>query len=300
MNVKTVSLIVATRWRTSELRTLLDSLVEQSHQAFDVIVVDQNRDDRIDSVVKEYDHKLTINHVRSETSGHAAANNVGLRICKGDIVAFPDDDCWYDSEVLRRVVDLFNIHPEWKCITGCEARGSGLNNPRFDRKAGAVTLGNIWRRHISFTLFYRRADLAGLFYDERLGPGAGTMWGAGEETDFLLHFMQRGCFVQYEPSLSIYHPDWSQGPYTLAAIAKARRYGMSMGRLLYIHRFSASVTLKYFSRPLLGGAYTLMLGRPKKAVYHWSIFLGRISGWMISLISSHDRTPRRTLRLDAK
>ena len=126
------------------------------------------------------------------------------------------------------------------------------------------------------------------------------IWGSGEETDFLLHFIKRGCFVRYEPSLMVYHPDWGQGPYTLAAIAKARRYGMGMGRILQTHGFSASVTLKYIARPLLGGAYTLMLGKPKKAVYHWAIFVGRTGGWMLSLLSSRDQTQRRTLSLNAK
>ena len=61
-------------------------------------------------------------------------------------------------------------------------------------------------------------------------------------------------FVQYEPSLTVYHPDWGQGPYTLAAIKKARRYGMGMGRVLQTHEFPASVTLKYFSLVLFWAA----------------------------------------------
>jgi glycosyltransferase involved in cell wall biosynthesis len=299
--VQSVSLIVATRWRVQELRRLLDSLTVQTYRPFEVIVVDQNQDDLIGSLLKDYDHELTLHHVRSETRGHAAANNVGLRICKGDIVAFPDDDCWYDPELLRHVVDLFDAHPEWHGITGCEAPiGTGANNRRFDQEAGLVTLRNVWRRHISFSAFFRRADLAGLFYDERVGPGAGTIWGSCEETEFLLQFMKRGCVVQYEPSLAIHHPDWGQGPYTINAITKAHRYGMGMGRVLQNHEFPASVTLKYFARPLLGGAYILLRGRPRKAVYHWSIFLGRTIGWMVSLISIQDPARGQAPRLSAK
>jgi glycosyltransferase involved in cell wall biosynthesis len=300
--VQSVSLIVATRWRTGqELRRLLDSLVAQTYRSFEVIVVDQNAENFLAPLINEYDQELTLHHVRSETSGHAAANNVGLRICRGDIVAFPDDDCWYDPDLLRRVVDLLDAHPEWHGITGREAPiDSGLNNRRFDQEAGLVTLRNIWRRHISFTAFYRRAESAGLFYDERLGPGAGTIWGAGEETVFLLQFMERGCVVQYDPSLAIHHPDWGQGPYTMTAIRKAHRYGMAMGRILQTFEFPASVRLKYFARPLLGGAYILLRGRPRKAVYHWSVFLGRTTGWMVSLISIHDQARGQVTSLSAK
>jgi glycosyltransferase involved in cell wall biosynthesis len=261
MSATTFSLIVATRYRTTEVKKLLDSLVAQTYQAFDVIIVDQNHDDRLVPVLEAYAQTLRLKHVRSNTSGKAAANNVGLRICEGDVIGFPDDDCWYAPDLLRRIVDGFDTHPEWAGMTGCEAPSEDfVRNDRFDQVAGQVVQGNIMRRHISFAAFFRKKGLAGLFYDERLGIGADTIWGSGEETDFILRFLKRGCWVQYEPSLVVYHPDWGKGPYTLAAIAKARRYGMGMGRILQDHGFPASLTFRYMSRPLLGGVYTLLLG----------------------------------------
>ena len=101
---------------------------------------------------------------------------------------------------------MFAAHPEWHGITGCEASADTLlKGAHFDQEAGQVTRQNVFRRHISFAMFFRRADLGGLFYDERLGIGAETIWGAGEETEFLLQAMKRGCFVQYEPSVAVFH-----------------------------------------------------------------------------------------------
>jgi len=301
MSATMVSLIVATRYRAAEVKKLLDSLVAQTYQAFDVIVVDQNADDRLVPVLEAYGRTLRLRHVRSNTSGKAAANNVGLRICEGHVIGFPDDDCWYAPDLLRRIVDGFDTHPEWDGMTGCEAPSEEfVRNDRFDQVSGQVVQDNIMRRHISFAAFFRSKGLAGLFYDERLGIGAKTIWGSGEETDFILRFIKRGCWVQYEPSLVVYHPDWGKGPYTLAAIAKARRYGMGMGRVLQDHGFPASLTFKYMSRPLLGGVYTLLLGKPRKALYHWSIFVGRTAGWTTSLISNQTGLLGRTPRLSAE
>jgi glycosyltransferase involved in cell wall biosynthesis len=301
MSATSVSLIVATRYRTAEVKKLLNSLAAQSFQAFDVIVVDQNEDDRLVPVLEAYDKTLRLRHVRSNTSGKAAANNVGLRNCEGDVIGFPDDDCWYAPDLLQRIVDGFDTHPEWDGMTGCEAPSEEfVRNDRFDQVAGQVVQDNIMRRHISFAAFFRRKQLADLFYDERLGIGADTIWGSGEETDFILRFLKRGCWIQYEPSLVVYHPDWGKGPYTLAAIAKARRYGMGMGRILQDHGFPASLTLMYMSRPLLGGVYTLLLGKPRKALYHWSIFVGRVGGWMTSLISNQTGLLGRTPGLSTK
>ena len=137
MIAKRVSLIVATRWRTKEVRRLLDSLVDQTYQVFDVIVVDQNDDNRLQSLLAEYDSRLTIKHVRSRAFGKAAANNVGLRICDGDIVPFPDDDCWYAPDLLRRVADMFEAHPEWDGVSGCEASPEPVaKRKHFDQEAG--------------------------------------------------------------------------------------------------------------------------------------------------------------------
>jgi glycosyltransferase involved in cell wall biosynthesis len=282
-----VSLVVATRHRTTEVQRLLDTLAAQTYKSFRVILVDQNEDQRLSPIVDQYRTRLRLEHVRSTSRGKAAANNVGLRICDDDLVGFPDDDCWYAPDLLQRVVAMFEDHPDWDGITGCEAPSENfVRNDRFDQVSGQVVQANVMRRHISFAAFFRKKGLAGLFYDERLGIGAGTIWGSGEETDFILRFLKRGCWIQYDPSLVIYHPDWGKGPYTLAAISKARRYGMGMGRILQDHGFPASLALKYMVRPLLGGVYTLLLGNPRKALYHWSIFTGRAAGWVTSLISN--------------
>jgi glycosyltransferase involved in cell wall biosynthesis len=296
-----ISLIVSTRNRTLELKRLLESLVAQTYQAFEVIVVDQNQDDRLTPLLREYSQRLVIEHVRSGILGHAAGGNAGLKVCAGDIVSFPDDDCWYAPDLLRRVVDMFEAHPEWHAITGCESPAEHLlRTDRFDQVSGQVTQQNIWRRHISFAAFFRKVAIAGLYFDERLGIGAGTIWGSGEETDFLLRLIKRGSYVQYEPSLIFFHPDWGMGPYTMAAITKARRYGMGMGRILQAHGFSAALTLNYLYRPLLGGVYTFIVGRPRKAVYHWSIFVGRTTGWIISRISNQAGSLGAAPRLKSK
>src|SRR5436305_2067180 len=97
------SLIVATVGRTSELYRLFDTLCAQTHQDFDTVIVDQNQDDRIEKLVACYEGRLRLRHVRAEKRGHASANNAGLEHATGDLIAFPDDDCWYPADLLERV-----------------------------------------------------------------------------------------------------------------------------------------------------------------------------------------------------
>jgi len=83
-----ISLIVATVNRVAEFDRLLCSLEEQSYRDFEVILVDQNPDDRLVPVLRRH-ARLATQHLRSER-GLSRARNAGLRAAKGDILASYD------------------------------------------------------------------------------------------------------------------------------------------------------------------------------------------------------------------
>jgi len=89
----------------------------QTYANFELIVVDQNDDDRLVPILKDYKEKFSILHLRSK-KGLSRARNVGLRYVSGDIVAFPDDDCWYPPDLLERVANFFEEHPGVDGLTG--------------------------------------------------------------------------------------------------------------------------------------------------------------------------------------
>ena|SRR5208337_53067 len=96
-----ISLVVATVDRVAELERLFVSLDAQSYRDFEVIVVDQNPDDRLLPVLQQHTD-LAILHLRSGR-GLSHARNVGLLAAQGDILAVPDDDCWYPEQLLHCV-----------------------------------------------------------------------------------------------------------------------------------------------------------------------------------------------------
>jgi glycosyltransferase involved in cell wall biosynthesis len=99
-----ISLLVATLGRVDELNRLLASL-ENQDAGFEVLVVDQNPDDRLAPVLAAHS-RLAARHLRSER-GLSRARNVGLRAAQGDLIAIPDDDCWYPAGLLARVEEWF-------------------------------------------------------------------------------------------------------------------------------------------------------------------------------------------------
>jgi len=137
----------------------------------------------------------------------------------------------------------------------------------------------VWRRGISFTIFLRRSAVDGAWFDESLGVGAGSPWGAGEETDYLLRAIERGHSIYYDPSLAVWHRGRS-GPCSPEVSAKARQYGMGIGRVLRKHRDPLHSVAYHLARPFGGALLYTARGQTEKARYHWSIFSGRLNGWL--------------------
>jgi len=273
------SILLATCGRTQELHQLFRSLLAQTWRDFEVIVIDQNPDDRLLEVLEPYAGQLTLRYLRS-APGHSRAFNAGLARITGDIIAFPDDDCWYDPDLLERVERLFRENPGWNGITGREIVPPGFSSGgRWDSRPGLMTRWNVWRRAITFSIFLRRSAVEGAWFDESLGVGAGSPWGAGEETDYLLRAIERGHSIYYDPSLGVWHRGRS-GPYSPQVFAKARHYGMGIGRVLRKHRYPLHFVAYHLVRPFGGALLYLSEGQPQRARYHWSIFSGRVNGWI--------------------
>ena len=137
-----ISLVVATRNRVTELERLLDSLEAQAYRDFEVIVIDQNADDRLLAILGKHS-QLTIHHLRS-APGLSRARNVGLEVARGEIISFPDDDCWYPPQLLAEVIDWFQAHPEY------DALFSGTRNPegRLMAPRGAAGAGLCTRKNV--------------------------------------------------------------------------------------------------------------------------------------------------------
>ncbi|MBS0171444.1 MAG: glycosyltransferase family 2 protein [Nitrospira sp.] len=274
-----VSLIVATVGRDSELQRLLTSLAAQTYTDFEVIVVDQNRDDRAVNVIAQFVDRMTITHLTSPL-GVSRARNWGIRKATGEIVGFPDDDCWYPPMLLELLIARFGTTGEYDGVTGriVNETHSASGDARFDRHSGPVTLSNLWRRACAATVFFTKDTIASVGgFDEELGPGAGTPWGGAEDIDYPARAIKAGRTIFYDPQLCVFHPDLS---ITAQAdeIRRAYSYGAGIGRVWRKQKFPVRIVGYYLLRPLIGAGISLVMGRWMRARYRWAAFQGRLRG----------------------
>jgi glycosyltransferase involved in cell wall biosynthesis len=272
-----VSLILATKNRVEEVDRFVRSLADQGYRDLELIVVDQNEDDRLAAILGQSNLRFPIIHLRSK-SGLSHARNVGISAATGDIISFPDDDCWYPNTLLSRVVAEFRNHHSFDGLTGCSEDGDGnASGGSFSRSQGRVDLKNVWKRGISYTIFLRSSVCAVVgSFDEELGVGARTPFGSGEETDYLIRTIKLGFKIQYLPDLVVFHANPIL--YNQNHCDKAFRYGVGMGRVLSKHRYQLSFNLYTILRPIGGALLSLLTLRTRKAAYHLAIAKGRLYG----------------------
>jgi len=262
--------------RTADVGVFLERLSCQTYRKFELIVVDQNADDRLKPLIACYADRFTILHCKSAV-GLSRARNVGILRASGDVIAFPDDDCWYADDLLERVAELFAADCGLDGVTGCPV------GRIYTRLAGAsciVTKWNVFYRAISFTIFLRAhlVRVVGTF-DESLGLGADSGRIAGEETDYLVRALSHSFRILYCSSIGVFH----QEPpvlYDDCFNRKLYRYNLAIGHVLRKYRYPFWYILWTWCRAGGGMFLSAISLNCAKTLYHYHVLKGRILGWL--------------------
>lgn len=223
------SLIMATLGRFDEIKIFLDSIDLQDYTDFELIIVDQNDDNILEDIILPYKKKFYINHIRIKEKGLSLARNIGIKYAKGDIIAFPDDDCIYSLGILNFVNKFFMENKNVDFLTfrlRDKETGEDANLRWYNRNV-EITSKNIFRTVISPSVFIRVKSIDDVFFDENLGVG--RRYGSGEESDMILELLYRGYRGMFLNNFIIYHPNKKD------SINKIYSYGLGYGATLKKH-----------------------------------------------------------------
>ena len=108
MSDKYVSVIIPTYNRAYCLGTSIESILSQTYDRFELLIVDDGSTDNTEELVASYSDPR-IRYIRqSENGGQSKARNRGLSEAKYDLLAFHDsDDRWHEDK-LEKMIPLFN------------------------------------------------------------------------------------------------------------------------------------------------------------------------------------------------
>lgn len=133
----TVSIVITNHNYGCFLPAALQSVLEQSYPAFEIIVVDDGSVDDSRSVLAQY--QSSVQAIFQSNAGQAAALDVGVAATTGDLICLLDaDDVWARDKV-QRVVEALQTRSRvvWLRhkleIADAELKGFGVSTPDIRR-----------------------------------------------------------------------------------------------------------------------------------------------------------------------
>lgn len=198
--MENISVIIPTYNRQDFLPKALDSVLEQTHGHFEVIIVDDGSTDGTKDTLQKYNDKR-IRYIFQHNQGPAAARNSGIKAANFSYIAFLDSDDWFAKEKLEIQLDRMEREPHYPISHTDEIwyrRGKLLNQKKKHLKPG----GYIFERCLELctvsmsTVMIRRKlfENIGLF-DESLP--------CCEDYDFWLRVSVMNPFLKIDQPLTL-------------------------------------------------------------------------------------------------
>ena len=153
-----ISVIITTFNRAQFVKKAINSVLNQTYQDVEIIVVDDGSTDNTKSIVNSYGEQ--VRYIYQENKGAASARNAGIEKSKGEYITFLDSDDYYKKDNLLKKLSFLEsnlqtrwLYSDWQYI---DEKGEHLDkgSVRFDYFNKKLS-GEIFEE-----LFYKRNFIA--------------------------------------------------------------------------------------------------------------------------------------------
>lgn len=124
-----VSIIIPSKNRPELVQKAIDSVLGQTYQNIEIIVVDDRSDVPLSPILADKYANYIACYRFDQSLGASAARNYGLRNAVGEFVAFlDDDDIWLPRKLEKQLHEFGKADIEC-CLVGCLSAYQNLNGP---------------------------------------------------------------------------------------------------------------------------------------------------------------------------
>ena len=116
-----VSIIVPTYNRSNLLKRAVKSLLDQTYENIEIIIIDDLSTDDTQEMVfstfhKAITHKKLVYYRNEKKKERGNSRNKGLSLSTGAYISFLDDDDTFSNDLIRTSVDYLQTHPNVGCV----------------------------------------------------------------------------------------------------------------------------------------------------------------------------------------
>ncbi len=264
---------VSTIGRTHEVAALLKSIGDSTIHPVQIIVVDQNPDDRLAAVVAQFP-ALRIDHRRVTFKGLSAAKNYAATLACSDVLFTPDDDCKVLPDTFRRALDELDGTGADAVFGKCLDENGDDSIISYRKQAGWLSRNRLEGMFVEPATAVRTAVLRDFPFDETFGVG--TFHGAEEGYDWVLRLLHAGKRLYFQPAVRFFHPRTIVDYGSPQALSRVFSYRCGYGRLCRKHGLWG----KYAARAALvvAGVAVYSIVNRTKARYYVAELAGLLAG----------------------
>ncbi|MCR5788249.1 MAG: glycosyltransferase family 2 protein [Lachnospiraceae bacterium] len=188
-----ISVIIPTYNRNKTIHRAIDSVINQTYQDLELIVVDDGSTDDTEQTVASYQKEdFRIRYYRQENKGAAAARNTGISLAKGDYIAFQDsDDEWMLNKLEVQMAGMQEHHADISTCMLCRYSDDGHSElfPKLRQSAilpyeTIISDGIVWTQMI----LAKKEVFQDCLFDETLRIDEDYEWAVRAAKDHTLWF----------------------------------------------------------------------------------------------------------------
>lgn len=108
-----ISIIVPIYNAENFLHYCIDSILKQTYNNFELLLVDDGSPDNSGKICDEYakkDHRVTVIH--KENGGVSSARNAGIEVAEGEYICFVDSDDYLEEDYLSGLIGVKNCYSD--------------------------------------------------------------------------------------------------------------------------------------------------------------------------------------------
>ncbi|PJJ21895.1 glycosyltransferase involved in cell wall biosynthesis [Janthinobacterium sp. 67] len=148
------SVIVPLYNKEQYVQAALASVLAQTHQELEIVVVDDGSRDGGAALVEAM-HDPRIRLIRQANGGVSRARNAGVAVARGELICFLDADDWYGPAYLETVCAMARQHPDGAFYATAYRRVSGVDDAAWDMPSDSVVIDNFFaHRHRHGPFFF--------------------------------------------------------------------------------------------------------------------------------------------------
>lgn len=198
-----VSVLICTYNRHELLKDALRTLIKETREKPDQVVVVNGGNEEADRVVESFRERIDIELklVKTVNKNLAVSRNVGLPYCTGDIIAITDDDARVFPDWIAQMKHAHEEHPEAGAVGG--PIFAAEDHRLINRIANYVIFPTQASKRYVRTVpgvncsYKRKAVEETGAYDEDLFRG--------EDVDFNWRMKRLGYEIYHDPTIRVYH-----------------------------------------------------------------------------------------------